>query len=324
MFNRTRNQSGQQSAIASAFDDVLAELGSKASEEPAAVAAEGGAAGADPSVQTETSEPAQPATPAVSATDRITEHAETLRATRDAQHKAEEMLALAATARSEATDQAEQIVLEAKTAAEQVRAAAEEEAERARREAVEWVKEQRARVESATAMLTRNAERDAENIRTEAMRSAMLEAEQTARLYVGEAAARGARDAEEIRGTAREVLHRAAELGADLQSSLGELVQVLQLATGAVSDQLQAIDALLDEVRRDSAAAATTAPEAPADAAVPEKTSGEPASEPGAASDTGGPDTGGPDTDRSASASDAEEPGDGSRKLGALFRDPAS
>ncbi|TQK71252.1 MULTISPECIES: hypothetical protein [unclassified Nocardioides] len=316
MFNRQRNQSGQQSAIASAFDDVLAELGSKAADAPAgteegeAPEAATGAAAAEPG---EPAEPAVPngAAPAPSVTDRITEHAETLRATRDAQHKAEEMLALAATARSEATDQAEQIVLEAKSAAEQVRADADEEAERTRREAVEWVKEQRDRVESATALLTRNAERDAENIRTEAMRSAMIEAEQTARLYVGEAAARGARDAEEIRGTAREVLHRAAELGADLQTSLGELVQVLQLATGAVSDQLSAIDQLLDEVRRDSAAA--PAPE-PQDA---------PSDESGESTDTDETpeDAGTPEKDEKDDRSDA---GDGSRKLGALFRDQAN
>ncbi|MBM7520302.1 hypothetical protein [Nocardioides nitrophenolicus] len=306
MFNRPRNQSGQQSAIASAFDDVLAELGSTSADDTTEAAATDAPEGGDGAEATAT--PA--AAPAPSVTDRITEHAETLRATRDAQHKAEEMLALAATARSEATDQAEQIVLEAKTAAEQVRAAADEEAERTRLEAVEWVKEQRSRVESATALLTRNAERDAENIRTEAMRSAMIEAEQTARLYVGEAAARGARDAEEIRGTAREVLHRAAELGSDLQTSLGELVQVLQLATGAVSDQLQAIDALLDEVRRDSAAAPAPAPE-PSSAS--DEPAVEPADEPAAQTDQ--------DT---AATAQTEEPADGSRKLGALFRDQAS
>jgi glutamyl/glutaminyl-tRNA synthetase len=308
MFNRPRNQSGQQSAIASAFDDVLAELGSKAAEAPAE--------STDPTAAGDSTDGADGADSAAtpSVTDRITEHAETLRATRDAQHRAEEMLALAATARSEATDQAEQIVLEAKTAAEQVRTAADEDAETTRREAVEWVKEQRARVESATAQLTRNAERDAENIRTEAMRSAMIEAEQTARLYVGEAAARGARDAEEIRGTAREVLHRAAELGSDLQTSLGELVRVLQLATGAVSDQLRAIDELLDEVRRDSSA--TPAPES-TDATDDEASDAEAGAVDGSAAVQA------QDAEPTVSA-ERSDAGDGSRKLGALFRDPAS
>lgn len=324
MFNRQRNQSGQQSAIASAFDDVLAELGSKAadapagSDAPAAPDASTGTAPAEPAADAGKAEAAaapEAAAAAPSVTDRITEHAETLRATRDAQHKAEEMLALAATARSEATDQAEQIVLEAKSAAEQVRAEADEEAERTRREAVEWVKEQRDRVESATALLTRNAERDAENIRTEAMRSAMIEAEQTARLYVGEAAARGARDAEEIRGTAREVLHRAAELGADLQTSLGELVLVLQLATGAVSDQLNAIDQLLDEVRRDSAPEPEPEPhDAPTD-------------ESGEGTDADGTDETADETPENAARpekDDRADAGDGPRKLGALFRDQAN
>ncbi|WP_278257923.1 hypothetical protein [Nocardioides convexus] len=109
------------------------------------------------------------------------------------------MLSLAAQERTAATEQAEQIVLEAREVAERLRAEAEAEAEAARAEAVEWVKTQRARVEEATSTMARDAERDAEGIRAEAMRSAMAEAEQTARLYVGEAAARGARDAEDIR-----------------------------------------------------------------------------------------------------------------------------
>lgn len=320
MFNRTRNQSGQQSDIASAFDDVLAELGSRdadTTDEPeegtdaADATDEAPEAEEAPTADDDTEEADIDESPApgrkpvgkASAADRILEHAETLRATRDAQQQAQELLAQAATARGEATDQAEQIVLEAKAAADEVRAAADDEAESTRREAVEWVTEQRSRVESATALLTRNAERDAENIRTEAMRSAMLEAEQTARLYVGEAAARGARDAEEIRGTAREVLHRAADLGSDLRSTMADLVRALEVATDAVTDQLHAIDALLDEAKE------TTTPTPAAEADDDREPSTEAT---GTAANPDEPDD----------ADDADpEAGHGRKQLGSLFRE---
>jgi gas vesicle protein len=179
------------------------------------------------------------------------DHVATLRATLESQQQAQEMLAIAAQTRSSATEQAERILVEARDAADRMRTEAATHAERVRRETAERVAAQRARVDEAVAELTEAAERDAESIRAEAMRSAMTEAEQTARMYVGEAAARGARDAEEIRGRAREVLVRAAELGAGVQASITSLTEILATAMTTVQGQLTEIDQLLAEVRRE-------------------------------------------------------------------------
>lgn len=221
MFNRTRATRGDTT-----FDDVMAEL------QTAPVPTE--------------SEPALPSLDAPAP-----DHVATLRATLDAQQQAQEMLAIAAQTRSSATEQAEQILLEARDAAERMRAEAAADAERVRRETAERVAAQRARVDEAVTELTEAAARDAEGIRAEAMRTAMAEAEQTARMYVGEAAARGARDAEEIRGRAREVLVRASELGAGLQASVASLTDTLAAAMNTVQGELTEIDQLLADARRE-------------------------------------------------------------------------
>lgn len=248
MFNRSRSTGTPQSTASLTLDSVLAELEASAPEAEAETPAP-----AEPEAAAPVVEETKPVLPAPTK-ESVDEHAETLRATRVAQVQAQEMLALAAQERTAASEQAEQIVLEARDVADRLRADAEAEAERTRVEAVDWVRSQRTRVEEATSTLTREAERDAEGIRAEAMRAAMVEAEQTARLYVGEAAARGARDAEEIRAAAREVLHRAADLGADLQGSLSDVAAALQVAMASVRDQLAAIDTLLEDTRRDLSA----------------------------------------------------------------------
>lgn len=313
MFNRTRSSGTPQNAASFTLDSVLAELEASG---PQAAATEPEAAPAPDPVPDPVPEPEpEPAKP--SAKESVADHADALRATRVAQVQAQEMLTLAAQERTAATEQAEQIVQEARDMAERLRAEADAEAEATRVEAVDWVKAQRARVEEATGTLTRDAERDAEGIRAEAMRSAMVEAEQTARLYVGEAAARGARDAEDIRSAAREVLHRAADLGADLKGSMADVTRALELAATAVRDQLAAIDTLLEETRRELSVPTTELPEpaaaparkrveAEAEDTEPEAEETEPATD-----DTDG-------TDEVAEAAGPE-----GRQLGSLFRTEA-
>ncbi|WP_418059593.1 hypothetical protein [Pimelobacter simplex] len=320
MFNRPRPGDRAAQEAAAAFDDVLAELQGGA-DAPEATPTSGPPTSPPPSSPPPSAPPAEASASAPApapAPLSVTEHAATLRATRDAQQQAQEMLTMAAQARNDATEQAEQIVVEARDVADRVRAEADAEAERTRREAIDWVKAQRARVEVATDTLTKEAERDAENIRTEAMRAAMAEAEQTARLYVGEAAARGARDAEEIRGRAREVLHQAADLGAGVQTSMTEVAHALDLAMAAVKDQLRAIDALLEETRRnppvpDVAAAATaaTAGETEAEAETEPETEGD---EPAGDTEAAEPE---PATDAAETETEAGRSG---RQLGAMFR----
>ncbi|HWJ11933.1 MAG TPA: hypothetical protein VNS46_21300 [Nocardioides sp.] len=313
MFNRNRNRV-EDPATDAAFDDVLAELGAA----PAVDAGDGPRPDAPPAAPA--APPAEDDAPdeggGVPGPGGLEEHADALRATRDAQQQAQEMLVLAAATRAQATDQAEQIVLEAKAAAYRVRSEAAAEAESARVEAIAWVNEQRSRVERVAAQLARNAERDAERIRAEAMRSAMAEAEAEARLHVGEAAARGARDAEEIRGSAREILHRAVGLGEDLKASMADLVRAVSAASGAVTDQLQAIDALLAEVRPDPRAdgAATSDPDDHSD-----DHSDDPDDEVDDARTPDDPDD--PDgTDVDGVPDDLDAPA-GGRRLGSLFRD---
>lgn len=246
MFNRTRNPRDAAATI----DDILADL----------------QAPAHPPVPTTPSGPtAAPATPPgtgpvpqAPAPLQPVDHAATLRATRDAQQQAQEMLAMASHTRTAASEQAEQIVVEAHTAAERMRADAARDAERTRREAADWVSTQRTRVDALIAEATEAVDAEVEDIRAEALRSAMAEAEQTARLYVGEAASRGARDAEAIRGNAREVLDRARVLATDLQGAVRELAEALARTTGAAEQKLAAIDELLAQVQLSESAHAPT------------------------------------------------------------------
>lgn len=191
-----------------AFDQVLSEL-----QPP-------GAPPTDPDPQT--------------AAASASEHAATLRATRDAHQEAQEMLTLAAETRRQATDEAERIVLEARDAAE-----------RTRQELAGWAAAQRAKVDALAADMVESANRDADAIRAEALRTSMAEAEETARAYVVEAAEKADQDAETIRGEARHVLNRANELGAqaaeaisDLTSTVSDIVERLRLTRAAMADLL--------------------------------------------------------------------------------------
>lgn len=322
MFNRNRDQGAPQGR-SSGFDEVLAELESRHRDaSPAAKerldedAPEEATDADEPGSSTDTQETdGTDAAPPRSGGARVTEHADTLRAAREAQERAHEMLTMAATARDDASTQAEQILLEAVSAAEEVRAEATSEAESVRAEAVTWVKAQRDRVTSMTAQMQREAERDVEHIRTEAMRSAMADAEQTARVYAKEANARGHRDAAEIRGKARETLHHTAALGEDLQASMSDIDRTLDLVMESVRDQLSAVESLLAEVRQDESATSPTDDVTPA----PESASG--------ASDSAREPADRADADPvRADVWDVVEDDDlprplGSSQLGALFRD---
>ncbi|GAB4003813.1 hypothetical protein [Nocardioides ultimimeridianus] len=233
MFNRTRHTDTARAT--SAIDAVLAEL-------------EAGAPAEEPAAQPDP-DPQEAPEPAEAALDTVAGHTASLRATRDAQQQAQAMLTLAAQARSDATEQAEAILEEANAAAEKVRADAAAEAERLRTEALDWTVAQRERVQAAADRITADAEADAARHRDEAMQSAMAEAEQTARRYVGEAAARGARDAEEIRGQARDLLARAGGLGAEVQDALAQIATALEQSIASVRERLEQIDVLVGEVQ---------------------------------------------------------------------------
>jgi F0F1-type ATP synthase membrane subunit b/b' len=168
-----------------------------------------------------------------SVTAAAEEHASTLRATREAHQEAQKLLALATEARKSASDEAERIVLEAKEAAE-----------RARQELAGWAAAQRAKVDALAADMVESANRDADTIRAEALRTSMAEAEETSRAYIADAAERARREGEEIRGEARNVLNHATELGeqvaetiTDLTTTVADILERL-LAARAAMEQL--------------------------------------------------------------------------------------
>ena len=177
------------------------------------------------------------------------EHADTLRAARDTQHRAQELFALAAQARSDATEQAEQVIEEAQRAADALRSDAEREAERTRNELSGWASAQRSRVEALVSDVLETARTDADDIRAEALRTAMAEAQETARVYVAEATARGARDAEIIRQQARDLLTRASELG----TGIGATLQGLADSFGQVTADLDGRRAELERILAEAA-----------------------------------------------------------------------
>lgn len=292
MFNRTRNPRDAAARI----DDILADLQSPPipGAPPGPTPTPASAPGAGPAPQALA--PLQPI-----------EHAATLRATRDAQQQAHEMLAMVSHTRTAASEQAEQIVVEAHDAAERMRADAARDAERTRREAADWVTTQRTRVDALITEATEAVGAEIEDIRAEALRSAMAEAEQTARLYVGEAASRGARDADAIRANAREVLDQARGLATDLQGAVRDLAEALTRTAAATEEKLVALDDLLAQVQLSGSA--YSSPPAPAPAVTPPTRPGDPLDPSVGWEDTA---TGAPDTAPAG------------RELGAMFRGNAT
>ena len=122
------------------------------------------------------------------------------------------MLAMANEARTAASEEAERIVLEARDAAD-----------RTRQELAGWAAAQRAKVDALVADMVESANRDADAIRAEALRTSMAEAEETARAHIAQAAAEAQSQADAIRGDARQVLHRAVELGDEVTAAFEEL-----------------------------------------------------------------------------------------------------
>lgn len=169
-------------------------------------------------------------------TATATEHAATLRATRDAHAEAQEMLSVATAARKAATEEAERLVLEARDAAD-----------RTRQELAGWAAAQRAKVDALAADLAESASRDADAIRAEALRTSMVEAEETARAYVAEAAERAQQDGEAIRAEARAVLHRATELSRSAGEAMADLAAGVAAVMERVASTRAAMEQLLSE-----------------------------------------------------------------------------
>lgn len=177
------------------------------------------------------------------------EHVEALRATHDAQHQAQEMLAMAAKVRGAASEQAEKIVSEAQDAAERLKDEAQRHADQVRQETANWAIDQRTTIDAALRELVDAAARDAEAIRADALGNAMRDAEKTARRYVARAAALGARDAEAIRGEARDVLRRSTALVADANVWMQGMAGTMKEFVEAMDEQTQAMERLLDEAQ---------------------------------------------------------------------------
>ena len=215
--------------------------------EPTSTSEPPGAHGADAArafdqVLSELQPPDQPAREpdAASVTASATEHAATLRATRDAQKDAQALLAMANETRQAASEEAERIVLEARDAAE-----------RSRQELAGWAAAQRAKVEALAADLAESARHDADAIRAEALRTSMMEAEDTARRYVAEAAANAQTDADAIRAEARNVLNRATELGEDASEAVRDLTTTMADIMSRLQATRSSMEQLLTETRAD-------------------------------------------------------------------------
>jgi hypothetical protein len=94
---------------------------------------------------------------------------------------------------------------------------------RTRQELAGWAAANRAKVDALAADMVESANRDADAIRAEALRTSMAEAEETARAHIAEAAERAQQEADAIRDDARQVLHRALELGDEVTEAFEEL-----------------------------------------------------------------------------------------------------
>lgn len=187
-------------------------------------------------------------------------HADVLRSTLNAQHEAHEMLSLARKARDSASEQAEEIVREAKEVALRLEAEAREHAEQARQENTTWASEQRKTIDAVIKELIEAATRDAETIRAEALQHAMTEAEHTAQQYVSLAAASGARDAEHVRAEARELMVRSRQLVDGTTATLHTLTTTMSDAMMTMQSQMEALTQLLAETAPAAELAATPRP----------------------------------------------------------------
>lgn len=200
----------------------------------------------------------------VPATDALIEHTDILRATRDAQQQAQDMLAMATRVRTAASEQAEQMLREAREQARMLTADVDQHSSRVRAEVAEWAAEQRTQVQAVVAQLIADAHREADQIRAEALGRAMAEAEETARRYIADAVARGSRDAELIRNEARELVDRARAAAGE---TVGSIRRLLEAGGGALADFDGHRDTF-DRLATETAATADSAPLAPATGAA--------------------------------------------------------
>lgn len=191
--------------------------------------------------------PATAPAPLERLSEEATSHADALRATLAAQHKAEEMLSAAGVARREASEQAEQILAEAEESAERLNVEAQRHLEAVRRTSTDWAANQRGTVEALVTELIASANEDAEAIRADALTTAMAEAEEAAQRYLGAATERAERAAEEIRDEAREVLARSRALLGEAQDAVNSMATTLSGFLGGLVTYSEAIDGLLLE-----------------------------------------------------------------------------
>lgn len=180
------------------------------------------------------------------------EHAESLRATITGLRETQEMLTMATRARGTASEQAEEIIDEAREVADRLKGEAKKHAESARQEASDWAAEQRRTIDAVISELVESATRDAEEIRADALRTSLAEAEKTAGKYVALAAASGARDAEAIRARARDLLTRSSALVSDADVSLQDLAATMSDFVDTMKRQTETMQQLLEEAARPS------------------------------------------------------------------------
>jgi hypothetical protein len=186
--------------------------------------------------------------------DDASSHAEILQGTLDAQKQAQRMLALATKLRGDASAQAEQILQEARAAAARLRQDAARESERSRAEIAGWAASRRQEIEATVADLLHAAKADAERIRAEAERTALEQAEVTARRYVREISAAAEREAESTRLQAREFCRDSAGAVTEVQESVQQLAEAV--ASFLVTSHRQSAE--LSTIAEKAAAASRT------------------------------------------------------------------
>jgi hypothetical protein len=189
--------------------------------------------------------------------EQASAHASALRATLDAEKEAQRMLALATRVRGEAATRAEQILLEARAVADRLREESERQADLARAEFAEWAAVQRRTLEQGVADVLEAARSDAENIRVQALRTAMSEAERTAQQYVDRATAAGAEHAEAIRADARALLGESSTMLAESEQLLHRFADEVGSFMVSLQRQFDAAKELSGRARERTTAAAS-------------------------------------------------------------------
>lgn len=240
------------------------------------------------------------------------EQVETLRATVSAQKQAQRLLALATKMRNEASTEGERILQEAKGTAARLREEASTRAASAQAELEAWVVERRTAIETVVSELIDSASREAEDIRSDALQSAMTDAEARARVYTLRAEARADRDAEELRDKARAVLDRAIGVVVDAQTTMRGFADSMASQMIMLTREADLTRAMLDELSEDIHEAE---PDSALDNVSDDEHSDEDVDEDSDEdSETATPDSQGGNADKEQPASQPKDRGDGPAK----------